>query len=470
VPCGAVRATGTPPPTEGYHVRTPESCQRDGAVSERVMVVDDDDAMRALGRVNDFDPAVIITDLRMPGMSGLDLLERIKDSMEGVDVIVVTGHEDMSTAVSAMKAGAFDYLVKPADLKKVDSLVQRCLREQALERGSEARRREEEEAEEEQAESGPLVGKDPRMIEIYKLIGVLARNRATVLVRGETGTGKELIARAIHANSVHEDEPFIAVNCAALPETLLESELFGHKKGAFTGAVSSRKGYFELSGSGTIFLDEIGDTSPEFQTKLLRVLQERQYYPVGGEEPKTTEARVIAATHQPIEELVEQGHFREDLYFRLRVVEIQVPPLRDRRGDIPLLANALLSRIREETHQSVRHISDEAMERLKKYDWPGNVRELENALTRAAILARGTAVGTEHLSLGVDAPIGKSAMRAGEPGAIEPLDVVIRGHLTRALRHTGGDRAEAAALLELPAERLDEHLERVGLDPTDLDS
>jgi len=491
VPCPAIRyGAGTPPSTEGYHVRTSESRQRDGAVSERVMVVDDDDAMReifqeklahsgyevqtaksaedALARVNAFDPAVIITDLRMPGMSGLDLLDRIKDSMEGVDVIVVTGHEDMSTAVSAMKAGAFDYLVKPADLKKVDSLVQRCLREQELERGREGR--EEEEGDDEEAEAGPLVGKDPRMIEIYKLIGVLARNRATVLVRGETGTGKELIARAIHTNSVHGDEPFIAVNCTALSDTLLESELFGHKKGAFTGAVSSRKGYFELSGSGTIFLDEIGDTSPEFQTKLLRVLQERQYYPVGGEEPKTTEARVIAATHQPIEELVEQGHFREDLYFRLRVVEIQVPPLRDRRGDIPLLANALLSRIREETHQSVRHISEEAMERLKKYDWPGNVRELENALTRAAILARGTAVGTEHLSLGVDAPVGKSAMRAGEPGAIEPLDVVIRGHLTRALRHTGGDRVEAAALLELPAERLDEHLERVGLDPTDLDS
>ena len=249
-----------------------------------------EDALASLAKAP---PQVVITDLRMPGMSGLDLLERIKTSMDDVDVVLVTGHEDMSSAIAAMKAGAFDYVVKPVELKVLASLVERCLSQQALNREAQAAAADDEDGQVTQG-SG-VVGRDPRMIEIYKTIGVLSRNRTTVLVRGETGTGKEMIARAIHTNSARAEEPFIAVNCTALTDSLLESELFGHVKGAFTGAVSHRRGYFELAKSGTIFLDEIGDTSPEFQTKLLRVLQERQFYPVGGEEPKTTEARVIAA-------------------------------------------------------------------------------------------------------------------------------------------------------------------------------
>ncbi|MEJ2202778.1 MAG: sigma 54-interacting transcriptional regulator [Gemmatimonadota bacterium] len=214
-----------------------------------------------------------------------------------------------------------------------------------------------------------LVGSDPKMIEIYKTIGVLSRNRATVLVRGETGTGKEVIARAIHTHSAYSDQPFIAVNCTALTDTLLESELFGHVKGAYPGAVNHRKGYFELAGRGTIFLDEIGDTSPEFQTKLLRVLQERRFYPVGSESARETQARVIAATHQPVEDLVVDGSFREDLYFRLKVVEIRVPPLRERPSDIGLIATALLGRIRVETHRDVRRISDDAMLKWGASGW-----------------------------------------------------------------------------------------------------
>jgi DNA-binding NtrC family response regulator len=400
-------------------------------------------AEQALARVGAFQPRLVVTDVRMEGMSGLELLERLRGSVAGVDVVVMTGHQDMETAVAAMRAGAFDFLVKPVDPKALQALAERCFREQAL-------------ADEEPGEGGfgepvprgVMVGKDPRMIEIYKTIGVLSRNRATVLVRGETGTGKEVIARAIHDHSAAAEEPFIAVNCTALTDTLLETELFGHVKGAFTGAVGARKGYFELAGKGTIFLDEIGDTSPEFQTKLLRVLQERLFYPVGGETPRTTGARVIAATHQPVEELVAEGRFREDLYFRLKVVEIRVPPLRERPADIEPLAYALLGRIREETGRDVRVISAEALRLLLAYSWPGNVRELENALTRAAILARGTVIGPDHLVLG------------GEGLSEEDLTLAaaMGRHVRRVLERTSGDEAEAAKLLGITKKELKERL------------
>ena len=437
-------------------------------MSQRILVVDDDadvlavfktrlthagfdvetaeSAESALSRVKAFDPALIVTDVRMSGMSGLDLLDKVQSAMEGVDVVVMTGHDDMETAVTAMKSGAFDFLVKPVDPKALQGLAERCFREQKLA----AQASDEEAAPETEAlPRGQLIGRDARMVEIYKTIGVLARNRATVLILGETGTGKEVIARAIHEHSVHAEQPFIAVNCTALTDTLLESELFGHAKGAFTGAVGTRKGYFELAGEGTIFLDEIGDTSPEFQTKLLRVLQERRFYLVGGEQPRTTEARVIAATHRPVEELIEQGRFREDLYFRLKVIEIVVPPLRERPGDIELVANALLSRIREETHRDVRRISDEAIERLQSYDWPGNVRELENALMRAAIVARGTVIGSDHLALGQE--------RQRADGDLS-LDRAIERHVKRVVDMLDGDETSAAKRLGISKKVLKEHL------------
>ncbi len=319
-------------------------------------------------------------------------------------------------------------------------------------------------------------------MEIFKMIGVLARNRATVLMRGETGTGKEVMARAIHNHSPHSDEPFIAVNCTALSDTLLESELFGHVKGAFTGAVSGRKGYFELAGTGTIFLDEIGDTTLEFQTKLLRVLQDRTFFPVGGETARRTEARIIAATHQDLEAQVDEGGFREDLYFRLRVVEIVVPPLRERRGDIPELALHLLARIRKETQQEVHHIHPDAMRALTEYDWPGNVRELENALTRASILARGATLGPEHLRLGSDRPDVGEGVGGGAPVAWsgdgtqavfrgessgEPdwtLDSAIGRQVFRVLEHTDWNKSEAARLLEISRSRLARLIEKFDLE------
>ncbi|MEC7386323.1 MAG: sigma-54 dependent transcriptional regulator [Gemmatimonadota bacterium] len=430
-------------------------------MSRRIMVVDDDkdalevyrtrlnhagfdvevaeSAEQALSRVKKFDPGLIVTDVRMSGMTGLELLSKIREAMEGVYVVVMTGHDDMETAVTAMKSGAFDFLVKPVDPKVLQALAERCFRE--LDEDNEGPDTEDEEV---SLKSGQLIGRDPQMVEIYKTIGVLARNRATVLIRGETGTGKEVIARAIHQHSAFSGEPFIAVNCTALTDTLLESELFGHTKGSFTGAISARKGYFELAGEGTIFLDEIGDTSPDFQTKLLRVLQERSFYPVGGEEPRTTHARVIAATHQPVEQLIKEARFREDLYFRLKVVEIVVPPLRDRPGDIPLIANALLGRVREETHREVYRISDAALENLLSYNWPGNIRELENALMRGAILARGSVIGEDHLVLG-DQSITSDDLT---------LDLAITRHVQSVLTRCAGDEAAAAELLGITKKKL----------------
>ena len=449
----------------------------------RILLVDDDDDLRsvfrakleysghevdeadsaevALAKVGAFDPALVVTDVRMDGMTGLELLTRIRESMEYVDVIVMTGHDTMTSAVEAMKSGAYDYLVKPVGLKELEAVIDRCLSDQEVNRAAmEQRAADGEEPDDAEPDTGAptVVGRDPKMIEIYKMIGVLSENRATVLVRGETGTGKELVARAVHDHSIHSDEPFIAVNCTALTDTLLESELFGHVRGAFTGAVGGKKGYFELAGKGTIFLDEIGDTSPDFQSKLLRVLQERQFYPVGGEQPKTTEARVVAATHQPMEELVSEGGFREDLYFRLRVVEIHVPTLRERKGDIPLLAQHLFGRIRRDTGATVRVTS------LEEYDWPGNVRELENALTRAAIVARGPLVGPEHLTLGFRTAA-KVSQEVSEPVPEDDwtLDGAIECQIRRVLEKTEGNKTEAASLLGISRSRLTRYVEHFGL-------
>ena len=455
----------------------------------RILLVDDDDDLRsvfrekleysghevaeadsaevALAKIGAFDPALVVTDVRMDGLTGLELLTRIRESMEYVDVIVMTGHDTMTSAVEAMKSGAFDYLVKPVGLKELEAVIDRCLSDQEVNRAAMEQRAadgEEPDAAEPDTGARTVVGRNPRMIEIYKMIGVLSRNRATVLVRGDTGTGKELVARAVHDHSIHSDEPFIAVNCTALTDTLLESELFGHVRGAFTGAVSGKKGYFELAGKGTIFLDEIGDTSPDFQSKLLRVLQERQFYPVGGEQPKTTEARVVAATHQPMEELVSEGGFRQDLYFRLRVVEIHVPTLRERKDDIPLLAQHLLGRIRRETEATVRAISQEAMTSLQEYDWPGNVRELENALTRAAIVARGPLVGPEHLTLGFRTAAKVSPKVSGPvPEDDWTLDGAIECQIRRVLEKTEGNKTEAASLLGISRSRLTRFVEHLGL-------
>jgi DNA-binding NtrC family response regulator len=411
------------------------------------------DGQQALALLAELDPALVITDVRMPGLDGLELLRRVREGADPPDVLVITAHDDMDSAIAAMRAGAYDYLVKPLDLDEIDLLIQRCLRERAL-RGRIQRQTA---AAAETHALDRLVGRHPRMIEIYKMIGMLAGNRATVLVRGETGTGKECIARAIHFNSPAAEEPFLAVNCTALAETLLESELFGHVRGAFTGAVESRRGCFELAGAGTIFLDEIGDTSPGLQAKLLRVVETREYSPVGSERPRRSQARVIAATHRPLEALVQAGRFREDLYFRLKVIEVVVPPLRERPEDIHLLAEHLLGRIAADLHLGARALSDDALRQMAAYDWPGNVREMENALTRAAVLARGPVIGVEHLALGRNV----AAPEAAEGAVVgDRLDDVERAHLGRVLERTGGNKRQAARLLGISRPRLDRLITR----------
>src|SRR5690349_21973398 len=325
----------------------------------RVLVVDDDPSIRealtralsdelelhvapsaeaALSRLASLAPDVVLSDVRMPGMDGLALLKLLRERAGSVDIVMMSAFDDMPTVVAAMREGACDFVAKPLDLHEVRRVITRVIDDRRTRERSRLLR--EDDAVPYQLES--LVGHDPAMIATYKLVGQAASVRSNVLIRGETGTGKELIARAVHYNSVDKGEPFVALNCTALPSTLLESELFGHVKGAFTGATGSRRGRFELAGRGTIFLDEIGDTSAEFQAKLLRVLQEREYYPVGAERPERTEARVIAATHRNLEEMIAARSFRADLYYRLRVLEITVPALRDRTADIPLLAQHLL--------------------------------------------------------------------------------------------------------------------------------
>jgi len=340
------------------------------------------------------------------------------------------------------------------DLDQIDLLVQRCFRDRSQRR----RLQHLSSAASEGHEIDRLVGRDRKMIEIYKLIGVLAENQATVLIAGETGTGKERIARSIHFNSPLAAEPFIAVNCTALAETLLESELFGHVKGAFTGAVESRKGYFELAGEGSIFLDEIGDSKPEFQAKLLRLLEKFEFYPVGGERPRRTKARVIASTQVPLEELVRTGRFREDLYFRLKVVEISVPPLRERKADIPLLADHFLVKIGRMLHKQIEACSNDAQSLLAEHDWPGNVRELENVLVRAAVLARGPIIDRELISLGA------SALREDVDDAPKPRDSTLAAaeaaHTQRILNRTSGNKREAARLLGVSRPRLDRIIDR----------
>jgi len=449
------------------------------------MVVDDDDAIRetfeitlggwgydvsiaasaeeALSRMGSFDPELVIADVRMPGMSGIELLATLRDAKSDVDVIVMTAFEDMRTAIDAMKAGAFEYLVKPLDLDHVELTIDRCIRDRAARRRA-ARQAEIDAQSAAQYSLSTLVGRDPRMIEIYKTVGAIAASRAPVLIRGETGTGKELVARAIHFDSPAASEPFVAVNCTAIPETLLESELFGHVRGAFTGATADRKGRFELAGCGTVFLDEIGDTTPTFQTKLLRVLQEREFFPVGAERPKRSDARVVAATHRDLETLVARGEFREDLYYRLRVVEIGLPALRERREDIPLLAEHVLRRASGDTHGPARVVAPEAMAKLKAYDWPGNVRELENALMRAALLARGTVITADDLLL--DGRRGTKDARSKD----RSLGAAERAHVARVLAEMGGNKRRAAKLLGVSRSRLDRIIAKHGIELISPDS
>jgi DNA-binding NtrC family response regulator len=417
--------------------------------SETLDVRTAEDAERALSLLGERPADVVLSDIRMPGMDGLELLRLLRQRAPNVAVILMTAYDDLPTVATAMREGAVDFLVKPLELQHLRSVIRRVFEDL----DAREQRREPSEPAEPEGAAEALVGHDSRMIEIFKLVGQLSASRTNVVIRGASGTGKELIARAIHRASPYADRPFVAVNCTALPSTLLESELFGHVKGSFTGASSDRRGRFALAEKGTIFLDEIGDTSVDFQAKLLRVLQEHEYYPVGAERPERMDARVISATHRNLEQLVERGEFREDLYYRLRVVEIAVPPLRERSGDIPALAEHLVRKVSLAADRPVPLLAPEAMDVLMSHTWPGNVRELENCLTRAVVLATGDVIRPEHLEL---AP----REDTGELGTLETAE---RDHVTRVLTATQGHKSKAAEVLGISRPRLDRLIEKYRL-------
>lgn len=337
--------------------------------------------------------SLILLDIKMPGMSGMDLLVKLKEYDPNAIIILITAYASVSSAVKALKSGAYDYITKPIDPDELSHIVEKALYQKNLE----AENVKLKESIDEIARPDNLIGESHQMKEIYNLIHTVAQTDTTVLILGESGTGKELVAKAIHLNSKRKYFPMVTVNCGALPESLLESELFGHEKGAFTGAHYRRKGKFEMANGGTIFLDEIGTISNKVQVELLRVIETKQFTRVGGSETISSDFRVIAATNENLEELVKEGKFREDLYYRLNVFTIHIPPLRERVDDIPLLANYFLKKYTTSMNKKITGISDEAINFMLRYKWPGNVRELENAIERAVVICRNDKIQLEDL-------------------------------------------------------------------------
>ncbi len=343
-------------------------------------------------KTNNYDLAVV--DIKMPGMDGIELLKLSKEIYPDLPILVMTAYASVDTAVQAMKDGAFDYIVKPFDPENVSHIIRRSVKFKRLEKENILLRKELEK----KYGFDEIIGKSKEMEEVFELIRTIADSEAVVMIRGESGTGKELIARAIHANSKRKYGPLVALSCGALPDSLLESELFGYEKGAFTGANYSRKGRIEMANGGSLFLDEIGDISPKTQVDLLRVLQDRIIYRLGSTKPVNVDIRVISATHRNLEEAIREGAFREDLYYRLNVVTINVPPLRDKKEDIPLLANHFLHKFVLANSKKVEGISGEAMEILIRYNWPGNIRELENVIERAVVICKNNEIVPDDLS------------------------------------------------------------------------
>ena len=424
-------------------------------------------------------PQVLVTDIRMPQGSGIALLADVKRRLPGVPVIIMTAHTDLDSAVGAFQGGAFEYLPKPFDVEKAVELIRRAASESLREEGAAT-----------EASDWPrMLGQAPAMQEVFRAIGRLSQSDATVLITGASGTGKELVAHALHRHSPRADGPFVAINAAAIPTDLLESELFGHERGAFTGAQAMRRGRFEQAAGGTLFLDEIGDMPLDLQTRLLRVLSDGHFYRIGGHQPQRAEARVIAATHQNLAEHVRQGTFREDLYHRLNVIRLHLPPLRERREDIPLLTRFFLARGARELGVEPKHISDAALERLSRFDFPGNVRQLENLCRWLTVMAPGQRVELEDLPpdvAGADAHPARSAtgdaaaavdwsvalgqqardwLQAGDAQVWERLAGQFETVLLRtALQLTQGRRAEAAQKLGIGRNTLTRKIQELGLD------
>jgi len=424
-------------------------------------------------------PDAIITDVRMPGMNGLVLLDSIHNQHPGIPVIIMTAHSDLESAVSAYQGGAFEYMPKPFDVDEAVDLVQRAIdqhRRQALQHP--------------EPESKPteIIGEAPAMQEVFRAIGRLSRSNITVLINGESGTGKELVARALHRHSPRADKPFIALNTAAIPRDLLESELFGHERGAFTGATAARRGRFEQADGGTLFLDEIGDMPPECQTRLLRVLADGEFYRVGGQTPIQVDVRIIAATHQNLEERVKAGLFREDLFHRLNVIRIHLPSLRERREDIATLTRHFLLQAAQEMQMEPKVLRPEVGEYLSRLDWPGNVRQLENTCRWLTVMASGREIHIDDLppelktqmapATGSDSweetlrQWAERRLFSGESGLLNTATPAFeRVMIETALKQTGGRRQDAARLLGWGRNTLTRKIKELGMeDEEDVES
>ncbi len=417
-------------------------------------------------------PQMVISDIRMPGSSGLDLLQTLRERYPNLPVIIMTAYSDLESAVSAFQGGAFEYLPKPFDVNHAVELIRRAL-EQNQRKNAQA---------EEPPEAPDMLGQAPSMQEVFRAIGRLSQSHATVLINGESGTGKELVARALHRHSPRADKPFVAINTAAIPKDLLESELFGHERGAFTGATSTRRGRFEQAEGGTLFLDEIGDMPAELQTRLLRVLSDGNYYRVGGHQPIKASVRIIAATHQNLNERVKQGLFREDLFHRLNVIRLRLPPLRERREDIPLLAKYFLQKSARELGVEQKTLSEATVQFLMAQDFPGNVRQLENLCHWLTVMTPSQQVETADLppewreAGSAAAPATGDwrallaqqvtlALQRGDQHILETLTKQFESTLiTQALQHTGGRRIEAASLLGMGRNTLTRKIQDLGLD------
>jgi two-component system response regulator AtoC len=459
--------------------------QEAGATTRRrILIADDDAAIRTLLR--DFldaagyetlearsgrevlqaaataEPELLLLDLRMPDIDGIEIMRRLKERGTSVPVVVMTAYGTSSSAIQAIQLGAFDYITKPFELEDVLLTIQRFFEHDRL--AAEVRKLR---GRLEGCDiTDRIIGNTPAMQSVYKMIGRVAHTDATVLIMGETGTGKELVAEVLHLFSAYRDGPLVKVNCAALPETLLESELFGHERGSFTGAVAQHKGRFELAHKGTIFLDEIGEMSLGTQKKLLRVLQEKEFERVGGTTPIKVDCRVIAATNKNLRHEVEQGRFREDLFYRLNVITIVVPPLRERKEDIPLLVEHFLNKYRYAAGSAPARISEAALQRLLQHDWPGNVRELEHAIQRAVVMAQGGIITPEHLQLDPAWQWGVIDLEQ-ELQQRRPLSQILSSIeaylLSRALERNGGNRHQTATMLGLDLPALERKLREHGL-------
>ena len=410
-------------------------------------------AREALDALSGGAPQVLISDIRMPGQSGIELLQEVKEKHPAVPVIVMTAYSDLESAVAAFQGGAYEYLPKPFDVDQAVELIRRALDESQREQA----------ALEPVGEVQEILGQAPAMQEVFRAIGRLSQSSATVLITGESGTGKELVARALHRHSTRAAKPFVAINTAAMPKDLLESELFGHERGAFTGAQALRRGRFEQAEAGTLFLDEIGDMPPELQTRLLRVLSDGTFYRVGGHQQLKANVRVIAATHQDLDSRVREGGFREDLYHRLNVIRVRIPSPRERREDIPLLARHFLAKSAKELSVEPKRLSDEVLAHLARMDFPGNVRQLENLCHWLTVMAPGQAIGIADLPAefrGEPAAAGlapasdwisaleqevERRLARGETGVLDQLSRQFeRSLISKALARTGGRRIEAA--------------------------